>query len=91
MLNSVYKNSDPSKGGHPPYDAVLMLKVLVLQHLFNLNDDQTEFHIQNRYNFCRFLGLNPEDKVPDAKWVYHERLKKWGLVDKLFSEAIDPY
>jgi len=29
-------------GGRPPYDVVLMFKVLVLQHLYNLADKQTE-------------------------------------------------
>ncbi len=63
----VYKNSDPSKGGRPPYDAVLM---------FNLSGDQTEFQIRDPYSFCHFLGLSPEGKVPDAKtvWVYRQRL-----------------
>ncbi|WP_330178265.1 transposase [Candidatus Vondammii sp. HM_W22] len=67
-----------------------MFKVLVLQHLFNLSDDQTEFQIQNCYSFYRFLELSPEGKVPDAKtvWVYCERLKERGLVDKLFSELL---
>nr|WP_330178368.1 transposase [Candidatus Vondammii sp. HM_W22] len=67
-----------------------MFKVRVLQHLFNLNDDQTEFQIRDRYSFCRFLGLSPEGKVPDARmvWVYRERLKERGLVDKLFSELL---
>ncbi|WP_445083897.1 transposase [Candidatus Vondammii sp. HM_W22] len=46
-----------------------MFKVLVLQHLFNLNDDQTEFKIWDRHSFCRFPGLSPEGKVPDAKTV----------------------
>jgi IS5 family transposase len=90
LLGSVYKNSDPSKGGRPPYDAVLMFKVLVLQHFYNLSDDQTEFQIRDRYSFCRFLGLTPEGKVPDAKtiWVYRERLKEMGLVEALFSELL---
>ncbi len=90
LLGSVYKNSDPSKSGRPPYDAVLMFKVLVLQHLYNLSDDQTEFQIRDRYSFCRFLGLSPEGKVPDAKtvWVYRERLKELDLVGKLFSELL---
>ena len=90
LFGAVYKNSDPGKGGRPPYDAVLMFKVLVLQHLYNLGDDQTEFQIRDRYSFCRFLGLSPEGKVPDAKtiWVYRERLKELGLVDQLFSELL---
>ncbi|WP_330178551.1 transposase [Candidatus Vondammii sp. HM_W22] len=89
-MDSVYKNSDPSKGGRPPYDAVLMFKMLVLQHLFNLSSDQAEFQIRDRYSFCCFPGLSPEGKVPDAKtaWVYRECLKERGLVDKLFSELL---
>ncbi len=90
LLGSVCKNSDPSKSGRPPCDAVLMFKVLVLQHLFNLNDDQTEFQIRDRYSFYRFLGLSSEDKVPNVKtvWVYRKCLKERGLVDKLFSELL---
>ncbi|WP_445083926.1 transposase [Candidatus Vondammii sp. HM_W22] len=67
-----------------------MFKVLVLQHLLNLNDSQTEFQIRDRYSFCCFLGLSPEGKVPDAKmvWVYRECLKERGLVDRLFSELL---
>jgi len=90
LLGCVYKKSDPGKGGRPPDDAVLMFKVLVLQHFYNLSDDQTEFQIRDRYSFCRFLGLTPEGKVPDAKtiWVYRERLKELKLVDKLFSTLL---
>ncbi len=67
-----------------------MFKVLVLQHLFNLSDDQIEFQIRDHYSFCHFLGLSQEGKVPDAKtvWVYCEHLKERGLVDKLFSELL---
>lgn len=90
LLSTVYKDSDPRKGGRPPFDAVLMFKVLVLQHFYNLSDDQTEFQIRDRYSFCRFLGLSPEGRVPDAKtiWVFRERLKKLELVDKLFAEML---
>ncbi len=55
--------------------------------------DPPEFSNLDRYGFQgggRFLERSPEDKVPDAKtvWVYHERLKERGLVDKLFSEPL---
>nr|WP_330178278.1 transposase [Candidatus Vondammii sp. HM_W22] len=64
--------------------------MLALQHLFNLSDDKIELQIRDRYSFCCFLGLSPEGKVPDAKtvWVYRERLKERGLVDKPFSEPL---
>ncbi|WP_445083839.1 transposase [Candidatus Vondammii sp. HM_W22] len=35
-----------------------MFNVLILQHLSNLNDSQTEFQIRDRYSFCRFPGRN---------------------------------
>ena len=79
---------DPSKGGRPPYDPLLMFKMLVLQHLYNLSDDQTEYQILDRCSFRRFLGLSPQDAVPDAKtvWVFRERLKQHDLVEPLFTE-----
>lgn len=66
-----------------------MFKILVLQHFYNLSDDQTEFQIRDLYCFCRFLGLSPEGKVPDAKtiWVFRERLKALELVEPLFPEG----
>ena len=42
-LEKALKRSDGAKGGRPPYDPVLMFKVLVLQALYNLSDDQAEF------------------------------------------------
>ena len=36
------------KGGRPPFDAILMFKVLVLQALYNLSDDQMEYQIRDQ-------------------------------------------
>ncbi len=90
LLTGVYKKRVVGKGGRPPFDAVLMFKVLVLQHLYNLSDEQTEFQIRDRRSFCRFLGLPPEGRVPDAKTirVFRERLKKRDLMKKLFDELL---
>jgi transposase, IS5 family len=86
-LAKALKRSDGAKGGRPPYDAVLMFKVLVLQALYNLSDDQAEFMIQDRLSFMRFLGLGLSDKVPDAKtiWLFREHLAQAGAVEKLFA------
>ena len=79
--------SDRSKGGRPPYDAVLIFKILILQTLYNLSDDQAEFQIKDRLSFMRFLGLELCQSVPDAKtiWLYRERLSQQGLIEKLFG------
>ena len=67
---------------------VLMFKALVLQHLYNLSDEELEFQIRDRYSFCRFLGLMPEDRVPDAKtiWLFREQLTRHKLIKELFDE-----
>ena len=43
-----------------------MLKVLVIQTANNLSDERTEFLINDRLSFMRFLGLRLSDRVPDA-------------------------
>ena len=64
--------------GRKPWDEVVIFKVLVLQALYNLSDDQAEYQLRDRYSFGRFLGLGLEDAVPDAKtlWRYREALAK---------------
>jgi transposase, IS5 family len=69
-LAKALKRSDGSKGGRPPYDALLMLKILVLQALYSMSDDHAEFLIQDRLSFMRFLGLGLNDKVPPAKTIW---------------------
>jgi hypothetical protein len=41
---SVLRDSetDPSRGGRPSYDEVLMFKILILQRYYNISDDNTE-------------------------------------------------
>jgi IS5 family transposase len=76
-----------SKAGRKPYDAVLMFKILVLQTLYNLADEQLEYLIRDRLSFMRFLGLGLEDEVPDATtvWLFREALATAGLIEELFA------
>lgn len=81
------RRSDRGKGGRPPYDPVLMFKIMVLQALYGLSDDQTEFQIRDRLSFMRFLGLGLHDRVPDAKtvWLFRELLVRAKAVEGLFD------
>src|SRR5262250_732059 len=53
-----------SNAGRKPYDAILKFKIVVLQSLHNLSDEQTEYLIRDRLSFMRFLDLDLEDPVP---------------------------
>ena len=86
-LVKALKRCDGAKGGRPPYDPILMFKIMVLQALYNLSDDQAEFVINDRLSFMRFLGLGLDDKVPDAKtiWLFREQLTQARAVENLFA------
>lgn len=86
-LSRVHKKQRKSNAGAKPYDVVLLFKILVLQHLYALGDDQVEFQIRDRLTFQRFLGLQPQDLVPDAKtvWLFRERIKDKDLMRVLFE------
>ena len=68
-IEQVITFSNTEKGGRPAWDSVLMFKVLILQTLYTISDEQLEFQIKDRLSFQRFLGLRLSDKVPDAKTV----------------------
>lgn len=78
---------DYSKGGRPPYDYVLMFKILVLQYFYNISDDQTEFCINDRFSFMQFLDLQIGQRVPDAKTIWHfkNELSREDMISKLFT------
>jgi transposase, IS5 family len=86
-LAKALKHSDGAKGGRPPYDPVMMFRIMVLQALYSLSDDQAEFQIQDRLSFMRFLGLGLGDRVPDAKtiWLFREHLTQAGAIETLFA------
>src|SRR5882724_6485506 len=76
-----------SNAGRKPYDTILKFKIVVLQSLHNLSDEQTEYLIRDRLSFMRFLDLELEDPVPDATtiWLFREALAQAGLIDQLFA------
>ncbi len=86
-LKRALRRSDRGKGGRPPYDPVMMFKILVLQALYGLSDGQCEYQIRDRLSFMRFLGLGLGERVPDEKtiWLFRELLVRAKAIDKLFD------
>ena len=88
LLEVVRDKERKSNAGRKPFDVVLMFKVLILQSLYNLSDEQTEFQIRDRLSFMRFLGLSLGDDVPDAKtiWLFREQLTEAEVIEKAFDQ-----
>jgi IS5 family transposase len=81
------KVENKGPGGRPRWDLLLMFKVLVLQRIYNLSDEKTEYHIRDSLSFHRFLRLEIGDKVPDSRtiWLFRENLMKSGVIKELFD------
>lgn len=86
-VDRVAPRTDSQKGGRPPYPTELMVRVLVLQHLYKLSDEAMEYPLLDRMSFQRFCGLRHSSSIPDEKtlWVFRERIRAAGGSDALFN------
>lgn len=84
VLNKDKKSNAGAKG----YDPVMLFKVLILQRLYNISDESTEYQIIDRISFCDFLGLASGDKIPyqNPIWLFREKLVKTDTVADLFNK-----
>ena len=75
LLNDLYHN-DTDNGGRPNIPVKTMVKVLFLQSMFNMVDEQVETLIKDRISFMNFLDY--PDQYPDVRtiWLFRERLSK---------------
>ena len=91
ILTKTLKKEVKGPGGRPPFDYVMMFKILILQKLYNMADDKTEYQIKDRLSFQRFLGLQLCDTVPDAKtiWNFKEELNEAKILDTVFYRFVE--
>jgi IS5 family transposase len=87
QLATVFQKEKTSPAGRKAYDVVFMFKILLLQRLYNLSDEQVEFQITDRHSFTRFLDLHLGSTVPDftTVWRFREALTQAGIVKALFQ------
>ena len=60
----------------------MMLKVLVIQTANNLSDERTEFLINDRLSFMRFLGLSDRNYPPPISRLAVQVDTVWRIVLK---------
>jgi IS5 family transposase len=84
-LKPMYK--DQSRGGTPGYDPVLMVRLLLLEHLYGLSDVQVVVEANDRYTFRDFLDIGAGKTVPDDTTIslFRQRLIRFGLEKKVFA------
>lgn len=74
-------------GGAPHRNLLTKVKMLFLQHLYNLSDPELEDQVNDRLSFQRFAGIDYSTGVPDFAtiWRFKEALVREGLMDRLFD------
>lgn len=75
------------RGGRPPFPTEMMVRVLLIQQLHNLSDEQMEFHLLDRLSYQRFVGLRSSSQIPDRTtiWTFKERLIAAGASETIFD------
>jgi IS5 family transposase len=91
VLDRMPREEPKAPGGRPPFHPMFMFKILVLQSLYGLLDEQTQFQILDRRSFHRFLDLTEADTVPDQNTIreFRETLTRANLFEELFSTFTD--
>lgn len=74
-------------GGRPAWPGLVLLKMLVLQRLYQLSDEAAEYQVLDRLSFQRFVGLGLADKAPDQNTLrnFREALTARGVEKDLFA------
>ncbi|MDQ7051876.1 MAG: IS5 family transposase [candidate division KSB1 bacterium] len=90
LVKKVEKTYKKSKRGRPSIPIIYMLKILILQRLYDLSDPEMEDALIDRLSFQRFVGFSFSEEVPDFStiWRFRERLVKAELIDELFDEVL---
>ncbi|MEM6614778.1 MAG: IS5 family transposase [Cyanobacteria bacterium P01_C01_bin.72] len=88
LLEKIHDKPRKSNAGRKPIDVIVMFKMLVLQQLYNISDEELEYQVNDRLSFMRFLGLTLWDSIPDATtvWLFKHQLEKQGLIEELFEK-----
>ena len=87
LLEQGYAQERKSNAGRKRIDPLILFKMLILQQLFNLSDEELEFQVNDRRSFEEFVGLGVMNSIPDATTIafFRERLRKAGLIEELFE------
>ena len=91
-LEKIHDKPRKSNAGRKAIDAVVLFKLLVLQQLYNISDEELEYQVSDRLSFMQFMGFSLADEVPDATtvWLFRKQLSEQGLIEILF-EQFDGY
>ena len=76
--------------GNKLYDLELMLRIYILQNLYDLSDMGTVAEIIDSRAFSEFCGVDSSNQVPDGDTLgrFRHILEENGIQQKLFAQVV---
>jgi IS5 family transposase len=76
-----------SQGGRPACRVGVLVRIMILQHLYGLSDPQAEEQLKDRLSFQKFVQLGAQEAVPDETTIcrFRQRLIECGLHEQLLA------
>lgn len=76
--------------GNKPYPLEVMLRLYLLQNLYDLSDEATVTEAIDSRAFSEFCGVDSSNQVPDGDTLgrFRNLLVKNGLQEKLFAQVV---
>jgi len=90
FINKLLESSYCKFYGRPAKEPEMMAKLLILQYLYNLSDEQVIENTMINLAYMWFIGINPEDELPDPSLLTKfrtQRLKETSL-DDMIKEVV---
>ncbi len=91
FINATLEKTYCKYYGRPAREPELMVKLLVLQYLYNLSDEQVIENASLNLAYMYFLDINPEDELPHPSLLTKFRKNKLEgnfTVDEIIAEIV---
>lgn len=90
FVHDIVKSSYCEFYGRPANEPELLFRLLFLQTLSNLSDERIIKEAQVNMAYKWFLGLNPEDSLPDSSQLSRFRKHRLGAqnIEKVLTEIV---
>jgi IS5 family transposase len=90
LLPGKDKRTDAARrvGGRPRYPEKVMIRLIMLQYLYDLSDAELEEQVIDRSSFQEFALLGTLHTIPDFTtiWRFKEELAAHGTLAKIFTQ-----
>lgn len=91
FINKLLEKSYCKYYGRPAKEPELMVKILVLQYLYNLSDEQVIEDASLHLAYMYFLDINPDEGLPDPSLLSKFRVHKLQdiTLDEIIKEIVN--